>query len=216
MAGDIAQLPPVILTKGVKHPILNLPVNKFSLQIELLLMARLRNRGSPSWMQPKQLRMCPGMFRLPSFVFYGGTIKIGEHLKLEDFPLAKAFERWSTKLNASGRNNSGPRTTMKASPEGELLPSLVNVSNGFSFTELNGISKGNSYNANLTLPYIWSFRRSHPALKNEVIVIVAPYLHQRALYEEIVKRMNSRASRSTLPIPFKGLAVQSSSLISPL
>jgi len=155
------------------------------MQGRLPLLTRLRRRNWPSWMQPEQLRMCPGMFYLANHVFYNNTIKIGSHLKVANFPISIAFERWCSTLNSSGMANTTASTTMKPSPSGEVLPIFIDGSNSFCYRESNGTSKGNADFVNLTCHYLDSFKdyceKNQVVLKNEDIAIVVPYLkHARS------------------------------------
>jgi hypothetical protein len=91
------------------------PASAFSSQQKLRFLARLRNLCWPSWMQPQQLSMCPGMFDLANDIVYGGSILMGPHLKLKDFPAGEAFHLWNYLLNAGGLKNSASRSHMTLS-----------------------------------------------------------------------------------------------------
>jgi hypothetical protein len=79
------------------------------------------------------------------------------------------------------------KSTITASPLGQVFPFMVDAQDTFCFKEVGGTSKGNTQMANLVLNYIRSFLAfgKRRVFLNQIVVVV-PYLQQRELYLKTV------------------------------
>jgi hypothetical protein len=188
LAGDPAQLPPPVLSEDVKD-VNNNPVNEFYQQLGLSGLKRLDDVGWPCSEQRYQLRMAPGCFAPANDIFYGGKIKSSPQIKLSDFPLASLFEEWCLSLNSRGLafTDENAKSTVGASPPGEVFPMMVDAQGTFCFREIGGTSKGNTQMCSLVLNYGKSFVASSKGrVTLDMIVVVVPYLQQRQMYLETI------------------------------
>jgi hypothetical protein len=173
--------------------------------MKLSMLMRLDDIARPCWEQKYQLRMAPGGFEPSNVVFYDGRIKTSPDLKLEDFPEAILFEEWTESLNSQGVTvpAEAGKSTITASPIGQVFPFMVDAQDTFCFREVGGTSKGNTQMANLVLNYIRSFLAFGKGIVLLNQIVVVPYLQQRELYLKTVAENEEFKGLSQLPTPTK-------------
>lgn len=112
--------------------------------------------------QNRQRRIAPGQEAFANVAFYRNITITEEGLTLDNFPPAKEFDSWSSKLNSIGIAVENNSLRMTPSPDGKSFPFMIYAPGRFCHNEIDGNSKGNMQMVSLGLSYLKRWKDDHP------------------------------------------------------
>jgi hypothetical protein len=158
LVGDDNQLPPPVMSLNQDYEN-HKPVNAFGQQLKQSLLSALITNDWPCYQLTEQLRIDPGQWDLPGEICYDGKIKTWDQKTLS--AEGAAFENLCQTLPGES-----PGSLIQSAPPGQSWPLLLDISNGFTFKQVDGTSRGNSFTIHhgLNLFSIWSLQPSSSLL----------------------------------------------------